>query len=279
EHAAHSPDHRRAHAARGVAPARADGGRGAHRRAAGVERLGVLPAGGGIDAHQRRGQACRFASAEPRDVRLQPDRCARHRVPRRADALRGDGIRHRAGRAGSADPSLGLPARQMAGAGDLRQRLHRPRRAGRVPGGPGDGRLLATGAGDRAGAARCADQRAADPQPPALNGHLADGVGRGRGRLVRRHLGRRCRRWHRRGAGQRRRRARRHRLADAPAHGRPVARGHARLPGPGRAGAGGSRFSVPQRRAADLRLSRVGRGMGGDGLGAGHGVVSPQGSV
>lgn len=77
------------------------------------------------------------------------------------------------------------------------------------------------------------------------------------------------------GAGQRRRRARGHRLADARAHRRSLARGHARLPGSRRSRAGGSWISDPERRAADRGLPRVGR----DGLGAGDGVVPPQGSL
>ncbi len=82
------------------------------------------------------------------------------------------------------DPSLRLPAGQVAGAGGVRQRLRRPRRAGPVPRRPGDGGLLAAAAGGRPRAARGADDRAAHPRPAALDGHLADGVGRGRRRPV-----------------------------------------------------------------------------------------------
>ena len=72
------------------------------------------------------------------------------------------------------------------------------RRAGPVPRRPGDGGLLAAAAGGRPRAARGADHRAAHPRPAAVDGDLADGVGRGRGRPVRRHLGRRRGRRHRR---------------------------------------------------------------------------------
>ena len=98
-----------------------------------------------------------------------------------------------------------------------------------------DGGLLAAGARRRARAARGADGRAADAGPPAVQRRLADGVGHRRGRAVRGDLGRRRGRRHRRGAGQRGRRARGHRVADPAAHRRPVARGDERLPGPDRA--------------------------------------------
>ena len=153
-------DHRRAHPARGVPPARAARPRRAHRRAARAERLGVLPAGRGVGrrhAHQRRGPADRLHPAQPGDVRLQPDRGAGHRLPRRPDAGRRDGVGHRAGRAGPADPPLRLPAGQVAGAGGVRQRLRRPRRAGPVPRRPGDGGLLA--AASRRPPSRCSRRR------------------------------------------------------------------------------------------------------------------------
>ncbi|CAA9554811.1 MAG: ABC-type transport system involved in multi-copper enzyme maturation, permease component, partial [uncultured Thermoleophilia bacterium] len=279
-------DHRRAHPARGVPPARAAGARRADGRAARAQRLGVLPPGGRVlrvqHAHERRGPAGGLPAAQPRDVRLQPDGRAGDRLPRRAHAVGRDGVGHRARGARPPRPSLRGAAGQVARARGLRQRLHRARRAGAVRRRLGDRGLLATAAGGRPRAARGADHRAAHPRGPALDRRLADGVGRGRGRPLRRHLGRR--RGGRRGrlARQRGPRARRHGLAGPAAHRRPVARRDARLPGPfadhrllrRRRG-----LPVPEHGAADGGLPRLGGAVGGDDLGAGRGVVPAQGPV
>ena len=85
--------------------------------------------------------------------------------------------------------------------------------------------------------------------------------------------------------GQRRRRPGGHRVADAAAHRRPVARCDARLPGPDRAGAvrRGSQEAgaFPFLSVAPLTagLPRLGRALGGDGVGAGRGVLRQEGPV
>ena len=115
-----------------------------------------------------------------------------HRVPRRPHAGRRDRVGHRAGGAGPAGPPVRRAARQVAGAGGLRQRLRR-----RSPGWPSASSSGSTVGYwppqpvDRPRAARGADDRAAHPRPAAVHRHLADGVGRRRGRPVRRHLDRR----------------------------------------------------------------------------------------
>src|SRR5919112_1328745 len=155
---------------------------------------GVLAAGGGVRrqrADQRRGPPDGVHRAQPGDVRVQPDRGAGYRVPGRAHAVGRDGVGHRAGRARPAGASLGLPPRQVAGTGGLRRRLRRRRGACPDPRGARDGGLLATQPGGGPGAAGGADRRAAHPRRAAVDRHLTDGVGRGRGRPVLHDLGRR----------------------------------------------------------------------------------------
>ena len=147
------------HRPRGVAPARPARARRADARAAGAQRVGVLPHRGRVRrrAHQRRGPPRGLDGAEPGDVRAQPDRRARHRVPRRPDAGGRDRVGHGAGGAGAAGPPLGRARRQVAGARRVRRRLRRPRRPRAVR--SSSGRPSATGRRTRPAGWRCSPRR------------------------------------------------------------------------------------------------------------------------
>ncbi|CAA9325879.1 MAG: ABC-type transport system involved in multi-copper enzyme maturation, permease component, partial [uncultured Frankineae bacterium] len=249
---------------------RADGG------AARPQRLGLLEAGRRRvrrrRAHQRRGPHRGLAGPQPGHVRPEPHRCPRHHLPRRSDAVRGGGVGAGARRPRPAGAPVCGAARQVAGTRAVRRRLHRPGRARAAGRGVDDRGLLAAAPGDRPAAARRADDGPAHARSAAVDGDLADGLGHRRRRPVRRDLDRRGARRRRRGLRAGERGAGRRRVADAAADRRPVARGHARLPGREHAGAvrrtgRGGRLPVPQpvRPDADLPGVRrpVGRGRAG----------------
>ncbi|CAA9236662.1 MAG: ABC-type transport system involved in multi-copper enzyme maturation, permease component, partial [uncultured Blastococcus sp.] len=273
-------DHRRPHPARSLPPAGRLGAAGPDGRAAGAQRLGLLPADrpGHRAGHddQRRGAPGGLRAAQPDHVRVQPDRGDRHGVPRRPHGRRRGGVGAGAGHPRPPGPPLGRAARQVARAGHLRRRLRgagRPRpAAGRARG----GRLLAAVTRRRARAAGRPDRGAADAGAAALQRHLPHGFRHRRRRAVRRDVGRRRRRRDRRRPGQRRRRARGDRLPDRPADRRPVAGRHERLPGPLRTGADGAgrgRVPVPERGTAGAGLPDLGRAVDRGHLGADRAVL------
>ena len=147
------------HRPRGVAPARPARARRADARAAGAQRVRVLPHRGRVRrrAHHRRGPPGGLDGAQPRDVRAEPDRRARHGVPRRPGAGGRDRVGHGAGGARAAGPPLGRAGRQVAGARRVRRRLRGPRRARPVR--SSSGRPSATGRRTRPAGWRCWPRR------------------------------------------------------------------------------------------------------------------------
>ena len=191
-------------------------------------------------ADQRRGPAGGLAAAQPGHVRPQPDRGPRDGVPRRARRWPA-----RSSRA-SALAVLARPVRRSAvllgkwlGPGRVRLRLRR-----RWPGWRSSSSSVSTvgllAAGTASPGSRCSPAQTivlltlalllSTVVSPMASGIVAVGLfGATWVAGVVGGIGA--------GARQRGRRAGRHRLADAAAHRRPVARGDARLPGPHRAAA------------------------------------------
>ena len=232
-------------------------------------------------AHQRRGAAGGLHGAQPRDVRPEPDRRARHGVPGRArrwPARSSRGWRCRCWRGRSAArrcwSASGWASWPSAAASSS------------WPGSPSSsssGSTVGYWPPDPVGrsrAARGADDRAAHPRPAAVHRHLADGVGHRRRRPVRCHLDR--------GRG-RRASARRSATTAWPGSAtcpgcccRPTACGAARCT-PSRTRAcwpvqrGVRGPPVPEPVAAHRRLPRVGRAVGRPRARArGHGVPAPR---
>ena len=187
-------------------------------------------------------------AAQPGHVRVQPDRGDRHGVPRRAHARRRGGVgawrwRSWPGR------SAARPSCSASGSGWSRSAAATWCWPG-WPSSSSSGRRSATGRREPvAGLALLAAQTIvlltlalllSSVVSPMASGIVA--VGLFGATWVAGVVG-----GDRRGAGQRGRRARRHRLPDPAAHRRPVARGDERLPGPDRARPDGPRPAAASR--------------------------------